>query len=134
MIEAYSLYTPPGEMRGNNISKKTLNEKKDKMYRMLEICEDNISNPDFTIDSLAKQMNSSVRSLQRFLHEKYNTSFSEVFKKCKMDKAKLYLEKGYQIKRVSALCGYRRVENFSLAFKAQFGKTANEYKKLCQQR
>jgi len=128
LIETYSLNAEPSVDRRNDFDQKTLNVKKDKMYRIMEICEKNISNSDFTIDCLAKEMNSSVRTIQRFLQQKHQTNFSEIFKKCKMEKAKLYLEKGFQIKRVSTLCGYNRVENFSLAFKGKYGKTPNEYK------
>ncbi len=94
-----------------------VHDKRTELHKaVLDLCENNCDNEDFSIAEAARLLGVSTRTLQRRLSSNFNTSFSEILQNTRMERAKIYLKNDYSIKETSRACGYRHVENFSTAF------------------
>ncbi len=81
------------------------------------------------IDTIAKNLNLSARSLQRKLNSK-GTSYSKIIESVKKDLATEYLKRDLTIQEVSDMMGYSESSAFVSAFKKWFGETPAKFKLL----
>ncbi|HVE11086.1 MAG TPA: AraC family transcriptional regulator [Paraburkholderia sp.] len=80
------------------------------------------------IELVAKQLNLTVRTLQRQL-DSAGTSFSELVEEVRRDLAVRYLlNPRYPIGRVATLLGYGRQGSFTMWFQSRFGMTPREWR------
>lgn len=89
----------------------------------------NLSEPNFpTIETVANNMNMSVRSLQRKLHEESRT-FKQVIESLRKEMAIKYLDQNeLNVQEVSDLLGYSDVSSFSRSFKKWTTVTPSAYR------
>jgi signal transduction histidine kinase/ligand-binding sensor domain-containing protein/DNA-binding response OmpR family regulator len=98
------------------------------LEKAMETIEEEISNPDFNIDSLSDMLKMSRRQLTHKIKTLTGQTVLEFIKTVRLNKgAKLLLSRDYSISEVSYMLGYNVPANFSRSFNKQFGKTPSEY-------
>ena len=86
-----------------------------------------------SLNELAKQLALSPRQTQRLLQRYYGKSFSEKMLESRMSVAQLLLTKTYDsIASIAHRSGYGSPAHFGAAFRAYFGMSASEYRRLRQ--
>lgn len=80
-----------------------------------------------SVEDVASNLNTSVRSLQRGLSDE-GVTYRELADSVRKSLAMHYLESGnYQVKEISYMIGYNEISAFSRAFKRWTGATPTEY-------
>lgn len=112
------------EMEKSNISK---NEKF--VQNVKKILEENISDPEFNVNKLAKQLNISTTQLYRKLKELTGHSPVEFIRILKLQKAySLLNQKNNTVKEVCYLTGFNNLSYFIKCFREQFGVTPASFR------
>lgn len=92
--------------------------------------DNNLSNPDFSVQALAEELFVSRMQLNRKLKALISISGSEYIINTKMKLAKNLLKnKDLQISEIGYKIGYDNSRSFARAFKKETGKTPSEYRK-----
>lgn len=92
--------------------------------------DNNLSNPDFSVQALAEELFVSRMQLNRKLKALISISGSEYILNTKMKLAKnLLRNKDLQISEIGYKIGYDNSRSFARAFKKETGKTPSEYRK-----
>jgi AraC-like DNA-binding protein len=90
-----------------------------------------LENGEPSIESIAKQLNMSERSLRRRLKEEY-ISYREILKDTRMELATHYLTNtGLPITQVSLKLGFTDTSNFARAFTRWFNQTPSQFRRGC---
>jgi DNA-binding response OmpR family regulator len=98
------------------------------LEKAMETIEEEISNPDFNIDSLSDMLKMSRRQLTHKIKTLTGQTVLDFIKTVRLNKgAKLLLSRDYSISEISYMLGYNVPANFSRSFNKQFGKTPSEY-------
>ncbi len=85
---------------------------------------------DVTISSLAKELNLSVRQVNRILKEEFNTSFHKKLTEVRLMHAKkILLKTDRTVEYIAMRIGFSSVSGFFIAFKKEFGMTPAKYRK-----
>lgn len=96
--------------------------------KMLEVVQNNISNPDFGKDQFAFEMNASPSLLYKKAKALIDQSPTDFIKAVRMDYAvRLLREKRHNVTEISIMCGFSSVGYFSTVFKGYYGKSPSEY-------
>jgi AraC-like DNA-binding protein len=82
---------------------------------------------NLTIDSIAAEMNMSVRTLQNRL-SKEGVVFSELLREARVKLAQKYLREGHSVDVITYLLGFSEPSVFRKAFKKWSGVTPGEYR------
>lgn len=99
------------------------------MARIMRVINNNMSNPSLTAEMIASQVGTSRVHLNRKLKELTNQTTREFIKNCRLKQAATLLsEKKQSIAEVAELTGFANPNNFSTAFKEQFGVSPSAYK------
>ena len=88
-----------------------------------------IESRNCNLNTLAKEMNQSGRTLQRHLKNLLGYSFSDYIKSIQLSHAKALLEKGMLVKEASYSAGFNDPTYFTKQFKNEFLMTPTEYRK-----
>lgn len=81
-----------------------------------------------SIESVAKKLNMSVRTLQRKLQEE-SVAYQPLLQQTRLELAQYYLTRTeHSLGEISFLLGFKRVSSFSLAFKSWMGITPMAYR------
>lgn len=101
------------------------------MEDLERITKREVGNTQFSITSLAYDLNLSERQLRRKIKTKTGLTPSQYFRTIKLDKAREYLEnKSYEtIAEVAYKIGFSNVQYFSKKYEEQYGKKPIEYLK-----
>ncbi|MFV0504368.1 MAG: response regulator [Lachnospirales bacterium] len=115
--------------------KNKINVQKPKPYyeqiieKVNEYISENYKNA--SLDEASEVVNLSPNYISRILKDRAEYSFSEFLMKVRMEKAKELLNDfKYKSYDIAYYIGYDNPKNFSRAFKAYYGITPNEYRKL----
>ena len=93
------------------------------------ILEDNLNNPELTVEDLAKQMFMSRMQLHRKIKALANKSASHYLRSFRLHKAKLFLKDlNVSISNVAYDVGFQSPNYFSRSFHQEFGLTPTEYR------
>ncbi|HRN17064.1 MAG TPA: helix-turn-helix transcriptional regulator, partial [Xylanibacter oryzae] len=106
------------------------NNDKDKEFlsKMYKIIEDNISNADFSIDYLAKELCVSRSGLFAKIKGIADVTPNELIQIIRLKKAaSMLLENKYQISDICFRVGFNSPSYFSKCFQKQFGMSPSEY-------
>lgn len=110
----------------NIISNKDL-----EFLRMLEVNINNqLSDENFSIDSLTTVMNMSRSNLYRKLKALTGLSPNDYLKNCRLNRAVQLLKEGYRITEVYEQTGFCSSSYFAKCFKAKFGVLPKDYQNI----
>jgi len=109
---------------------KVLRSKSNEQFvqKLVNLIEENIENPEFSNDEIAKQLNVSTRQLYRKLDGVINMPLNKFIRHIKMKKAKEIMGSvpDITIAEVAYKIGYNDPKYFSKCFKEEFGSLPSE--------
>ena len=98
------------------------------MERIVKCVNENLSNPDFSIEMLTREVGISRAQLHRKMKEMTGISASEFVRNLRLEQAaRLILEKKINITQVAYSLGFNNQAHFSTIFKKHFGMPPTEY-------
>lgn len=96
--------------------------------RLQNVLDQELSNPNFSIDDFSKTVGMSRMQLHRKLKSLLGVSASEFLRNERLKAASILLKKGnINISEIAYSVGFNDVSYFSKSFKDLFGKTPSEY-------
>ena len=106
------------------------------IQKALRICEEHISDTEFSVEVLGQELSLSRTYLYKKLINITGKGPAEFIRTIRMKRAKQYLESGQmQITEISAALGYNSPKRLTENFKAEYGISPSEYlKKIRQER
>lgn len=106
----------------------TTNIDKDFVNKLYFIIESNISNPDFSTETLGKKIGMSKTGLYNKVKEFTGSAPSELIRKIRMDLAvKILAEGKTPVSDIAVNLGFRTTSYFSSCFKSVYKMTPTEY-------
>lgn len=101
------------------------------LSRIMAVVNENIGNPDLSIDKLCEEVGISRAHIYRKLKELTNQSGRDFIKNIRLKYAeKLLLEDEHLIGEIATKLGYNNPNNFSADFKAKYGMTPNRWRAI----
>jgi AraC-like DNA-binding protein len=98
------------------------------MERIIKCTNENLSNPDFDVEELAKTIGISRTHLHRKMKKMTGISASEFIRNIRLEQAaRLIKEKKINISQVAYSVGFNNQTHFSTVFKRHFGMTPKGY-------
>lgn len=98
------------------------------MERIVRCVNDNLSNPDFSVEQLTRDVGISRAQLHRKMKEMTGISTSEFIRNLRLEQAaRLIKEHKINITQVAYSVGFNNQAHFSTVFKKHFGMTPTEY-------
>ena len=95
---------------------------------MLSIIEENLGDPDFSVEKLASLLCMSRSNLHLKLHNITGSGALELIRSMRMEKARSLLREGKSsVTEVAELCGFSSLSYFSTAFRKECGLSPGEY-------
>lgn len=100
------------------------------MDRIMKVINNNISNPNLTIEAISAEVGISRVHLHRKLKELTNQTTRDFIRNIRLKQAaKLLSEKQHTISEIAMLTGFIDPNNFSTTFKELFGMPPSQYMK-----
>lgn len=104
------------------------------IQKALRICEEHISDTEFSVEVLGQELSLSRTYLYKKLINITGKGPAEFIRTIRMKRAKQYLESGQmQITEISAALGYNSPKRLTENFKAEYGMSPSEYLKNIRQ-
>ena len=98
------------------------------MERVVKCVNENLSNPDFSVEMLTREVGISRAQLHRKMKEMTGISTSEFIRNLRLEQAaRLIQERKINITQVAYAVGFNNQAHFSTVFKKHFGVTPTEY-------
>jgi len=98
------------------------------LRQAMDIVEENMSNTEFSVDQLVREMGVSRSKLYLKLKALTGQSSSEFVRTVRLKRAVQLLENSnYSVKEVMYMTGFNTASYFSKCFKRQFGIVPSEY-------
>lgn len=98
--------------------------------RVRQAIADGLPAGNSSADAVARRLNTSKRSLQRWLADE-GTSFQEILSAVRSDLARDYLDQdGISVPEIAHLLGFRDTSSFFRAFQGWLGLTPGEYRMM----
>jgi signal transduction histidine kinase/DNA-binding response OmpR family regulator len=98
------------------------------MQKVMKVINENIANPDFSVEQLAEKVGISRVHIYRRLKELTNQSAHGFIKGIRLQQAAtLLLSKKYSISEVAYATGFSNLSHFSNSFKEFYGVSPKEY-------
>jgi two-component system response regulator YesN len=114
---------------GDLLSKSKIQEDESYKSRIQKEIEANISNIDFSLTYLSKQMSLSVPYLSSLFKRLYGINFQDYVLTTRLDRAKiLLLSTDMKIYEIAAAIGFDDPNYFSASFKRKFNYSPNQFK------
>lgn len=100
------------------------------MERIMKVINDNISNPNLTIETITAEVGISRVHLHRKLKELTNQTTRDFIRNIRLKQAaQLLSEKQHTISEIAMLTGFTDPNNFSTTFKELYGMPPSQYMK-----
>ncbi|WP_455586322.1 two-component regulator propeller domain-containing protein [Bacteroides sp.] len=112
------------------IKEETIDEGKENpfMQQVINVIELNLSDENFNVKALAKEMNMSQPTLYRRMKQHSELAVVDVIRSVRISKAaSLLMENRYSIQEVSGMVGYSDVRTLRKHFTEQFGVSPSKY-------
>lgn len=104
------------------------------MKRIMKVINDNIDNPDMSVEAMAEQAGLSRVHFYRKIKEMTGQAPRDFVKYVRVkEAARLLSTKKYDITSVSVATGFKTLSTFSASFKALYGVTPSEWMKNAMQ-
>ncbi|SDL41190.1 Two component regulator propeller [Pedobacter sp. ok626] len=101
------------------------------LKRMLLYIEECLANPDLSVDDICKEVGTSRANLYRKVKTMIGLSIVEVIKEIRLKRAKqLIKDRRFNVNEISYLVGFSDSNHFRKCFKAEFGLSPTEYRKI----
>ena len=98
------------------------------MSRIMKVINENLSNPDLSVEMLASNVGLSRVHVHRKLKELTNLSTREFIRNIRLQQAATLLkEKKLTVSEVAYATGYTNLSHFSTSFKEVYGVSPKEY-------
>ena len=98
------------------------------MERVIREVNNNLSNPDLTVEMLADKVGMSRVHLNRKLKELTNQTARDYIRNIRLKQAAILLKQGnHQVNHVAELVGFTNASNFTSAFHSLFGVAPKDY-------
>ena len=105
-------------------------EKNSIINRIVEITEENFTDPELSVTALAKELSYNAKYISHLFKEKTGISYSEHLRNLRIKYAVSLLEHGIDsVKNVALLSGFTDPLYFSTVFKKTVGVSPKDYKK-----
>ncbi len=103
------------------------------MEKVRRIIEENVSDEDFSVETMCDRLAMSRSSLLRKIKTLFNLAPAELIRVIKLKKAAELIQEGrYRISDVGFMVGIASPSYFSKIFARQFGMTPKEFEKQCR--
>ena len=102
------------------------------MERVMKVINDNMGNPDLSVEYIADQIGISRVHLHRRLKRMTGITPRDFLRNVRLTQAAKLLSKNYDISDVSVGVGFRSSATFATSFKAYFGMSPSDYVKKYQ--
>ena len=100
------------------------------LKKVIDLIEVNISDPDFGVEQISKEVGMSSTHLYRKLKAQTGLSAQDIIKKYRIKKASLLLKNNEgNVSETMYKVGFSSASYFSKCFKAEFGVTPKEYQR-----
>ncbi|MGV3540843.1 MAG: hybrid sensor histidine kinase/response regulator transcription factor, partial [Rufibacter sp.] len=100
------------------------------IHEVVELIEENLSNPNLNVEFLAESMCMSRATLYRKMEELLSESPSDFIKKARLRKAAILLKEGkFYVSQVAYMVGAKKPKQFTKSFMKEFGITPTEFSK-----
>ena len=107
------------------------NKNKLTIYEIKKFVEKNLSNPELSVYYTAQMLEASEKVLSKIVKTEYNVGLLEYINRCRIQKAKIYLETtGQTIAEISKAVGYLNVKTFIRVFKQYSNTTPTQYRRM----
>lgn len=97
--------------------------------RMNRCIADNMDNVDYTVDSLARDLNMSRASLYKKAQEELGITPNDFMRNVRLKHAITLLEQGIPVNQVALMVGFQTPYYFSKCFKKMFGVNPSQFNK-----
>lgn len=98
------------------------------MERIMKCINDNLSNEDFNVEFLTREVGISRAQLHRKMKEIAGISTADFIRNIRLEQAAKLLKEGrINVTQVAYSVGFSNQTHFSTLFRKQFGKTPTEY-------
>jgi DNA-binding response OmpR family regulator len=102
--------------------------------RIIKIMSDNISNPDFGVEELGREVGLSRTHLYRKLKQLTNQTAVEFVRNMRLQRAaQLFKQKKLYVAEVVYMCGFKELSYFRKIFKEVYGMSPQEYVNSCKE-
>lgn len=119
------LYTKALMLRQSPVSNEADNSFIEKLSQVIEM---NMGNPGFGVKDLASNMNMSLSTLQRRLHQVTDQTAIEIIRTMRMTKAaSLIMENRYSIQEIAEMVGYTDTRTLRKHFTRQFADLPSKF-------
>ncbi len=103
------------------------------MEKVKKIIEDNVSEDDFSVDTMCDKLAMSRSTILRKIKTIFNLTPAELIRVVKLKKAAELIKEGrYRISDIGYMVGIASPSYFSKIFSKQFGMTPKEFEKQCR--
>lgn len=104
------------------------------MEKVMKVINENISNPELSVEMIAKEVGISRVHLYRKLKELTNQSTRDFIRNCRLKQAASLLmsNKNYNVSEVALLVGFMNISYFSTVFKEFYGVAPVNYAEFCR--
>ena len=100
------------------------------MQRIMKVMNENLANPDLSVEFIADKVGLSRVHLHRKMKELTSQTPRDFIKNARLKQAaKLLGNKHLDITQVSVATGFRSISSFSTAFRQLYGMTPSDYMK-----
>ena len=98
------------------------------MERVMKVINDNLSDSDFTVDVITKEVGISRAQLHRKMKEMTGLSISDFIRNIRLEQAvRLLKEQKANVTQVAYTVGFSNLAHFSSVFRKQFGVSPTDY-------
>ena len=98
------------------------------MARILKITDENFTNPEFTLSSLAERIGYNAKYLSSLFNKGQGEPFTQYLRDLRLKRALFLMEQGIvSVKNIAILSGFGDALYFSKIFKQVYGLYANIY-------
>ncbi len=121
------------ESQVKSIESQTPNDKL--LSKIMGVINDNISNPELTVEMITNEVGISRAHLHRKLKELTNQTTRDLIRNVRLQQASKLFDKGHHsVSDVAILTGFSSATYFSTAFKDMYGVAPMQYIEECKQR
>ena len=128
-LHLHNIYTGQQTQEERQIKIEMESPNKKLLDRIMKVVNNNIGNPDLSIDMICEEVGISRAHIYRKLKELTNQSGRDFIKNVRLKYAEnLLLEDRYSIGNIAEKVGFKKQSSFTLAFKEKYGLPPQQWR------